>query len=389
MNLNDYLNPVSLDKPANSQLAEKSIFCRNIAIHTPDTPVVSISTYEIALVGLPETDHGNMPNMVLASDRIRASLYQLFRVNPKIRIIDLGNLKPGNTRQDTFYALRDVSAELFKNGIIIICMGGSQDLTFGTYLAFETGKIPFNLVTVDSRLDMGIIGDDIKPESFLIPILSRNRELLFSYTNLGHQKYFIDQQDLDFLDKHYHQSIRLGDIKSDITEVEPYLRDADLISIDMNSVKQSDAPGAANPSPNGFFGDEICQISRYAGLGNNCKSIGIYNIDPLSDPRDQTTHLAAQMIWYFIEGVSQRIREIPAPESKDYRKFIVNMNQLGQDIVFYKSLQTERWWFEVPVMTSPGRKPSCRIISCSHEDYNRSCNQEIPDRWWKAYKKNN
>jgi len=389
MNLNDYFDPVSLDRPANGHLAEKMIFCRNIAIHTPDTPIVSISSFKIALVGLPETDESNMPASVLSADRIRTSLYQLFRVHPKSRIIDLGNLKPGNKRQDAFYAIRDVSGELFENGIIVICLGGSQDLTFGSYLTFEAGKIPFNFVTIDSRLDMGLIGDEIKPESFLIPILSRKKELLFSYTNLGHQKYFIDQQDLDFLDRHYYQSVRLGDIKSDITEVEPYLRDADLISIDMNAVKQSDAPGAVNPSPNGFFSDEICQISRYAGLGNNCKSIGIYNIAPLSDIRDQTAHLAAQMVWYFIDGVSQRIREIPVSESKDYLKFIVNMNQLGQDIVFYKSLLTERWWFEVPVMTSHGRKPSCRIISCSHEDYNRACNQEIPDRWWKAYKKNN
>lgn len=389
MNLNDYFNPVSLDKPVNNQLAEKSIFCRNISIHTANTPIGSLAAFDIALLGLPETGNGNVPNPFLATDRIRTCLYQLFRVHPKNRIIDLGNIKPGNTKQDAYYALRDVTTELFENGLIIICLGGSQDLTFGTYLAFEAGKIPFNLVTIDTRLDMGIIGDDIRAESFLVPILSRNKELLLSYTNLGHQKYFIDQQDLDFLDKHFHQSVRLGDIKSDITEVEPYLRDADLISIDMNAVKQSDAPGASNPSPNGFFSDEICQISRYAGLGKNCKSIGIHNIDSTSDPRDHTSHLAAQMVWYFIEGVSQRIREIPVPESKDYLKFIVNMSHLGQDIAFYKSLQTERWWFEVPVVTASGNQPSCRIISCSHEDYNRACNQEIPDRWWKAYKKNN
>ncbi len=388
MNLNDYFNPVSLDKPDNNTLSERSIFCRNISINTPDTPIPESVSCDIALIGLPE-DSRDDPVEVLPADRIRSKLYQLFRIGSSLRIIDLGNLKAGNTRRDTYYALRDVSSALLEKGITIINFGGTQDLTYGSFLAFESAKHPIGFVSVDSKLDMGIIDDEIRAESYLIPVLSRNREVLLSYTNLGHQKFFVDQQDLDYLNQYFFQSIRLGDIRSNLSGVEPFLRDASLVSIDLNCVKQSDAPGTTHPSPNGFYSEEICQISRYAGLSNKISSFGIYNLAAECDSRQQTAYLSAQMIWYFIDGYSQRIVENPSPGSRDYKKFIVNMNSLEHDIVFYKSTQTERWWCEIPIQKGSGKKPKYMILSCSQEDYDRACSQEIPDRWWKAYKKIN
>jgi len=38
---------------------------------------------------------------------------------------------------------------------------------------------------------------------------------------------------------------------------------------------------------------------RYAGMSDKLSSFGIYEINPLFDNHDQTSHLAAQMIWYF------------------------------------------------------------------------------------------
>ena len=91
-------------------------------------------------------------------------------------------------------------------------MGGSQDLTYGIYLAFEKMGRKFSFVTVDSRLDMGIIDDEIKPGSYLIPILSRKKELLFNYTNIGHQTYFVDQGDVDFLKDNFHNTLPSNNI---------------------------------------------------------------------------------------------------------------------------------------------------------------------------------
>ena len=387
MNLNDYFDVVGLDRPANHHLSEKAIFCKNIYINTPDTPIKNLDQQNLALIGVPEDRSSTVRGPAQSPDIIRNQLYQLFRVNPNLKIIDLGNLKSGNKIQDTYFALRDVILELTSRNLIVVIMGGSQDLTYGIYLAFEKMGRKFSFVTVDSRLDMGIIDDEIKPESYLIPILSRKKELLFNYTNIGHQTYFVDQGDVDFLKDNFHNTLRLGDVRKDLGKVEPYLRDAGFVSIDISAVRQSDAPGSTNPSPNGFTGEEICQVSRFAGLSQQIRCLGIFNITPGTDNNNQTSHLASQALWYFMEGVSQRKEENPGSAPDAFKKFIVSLNDMDHDIIFYKSIETDRWWFEVPVLQKTRSRHI--MLSCSHEDYQKACNQEIPDRWLNAFQKLN
>ena len=387
MNLNDYFDPVSLESPTNDHLSDKAIFCRNIYIHTPDSPISRLEEFGLALIGVPEDRGAGLQGSALAPDLIRHQLYQLFRVNPALKIIDLGNLKTGNTNMDTYFALRDVILEMSAYKMITICMGGSQDLTYGIYLAHEKMDRKFSFATVDSRLDMGVIADEIRAESYLIPILSRKKELLFSYTNIGHQTYFVDHGDLDFLRDNFHNSIRLGEVRQDPGKVEPYLRDAAFLSLDMNAIRQADSPGCIKPSPNGFTGEEICQISRSAGFSHSLNTFGVFNILPVADLGEQSTHLAAQLIWYFMDGVSQRIEENPHASPDSFKKFIVSSNDMDHDIIFYKSLETDRWWFEVPVLQKSRSRHA--LVSCSFDDYQRACNHEIPDRWLNAFQKLN
>ena len=387
MNIQDYCDPVALDKPANQHLSDKAVLCRNIYIHTPDTPVKDLDKFDLALIGVPEDRSATVPGPALSPGKVRNQLYQLFHVNPKLRIVDLGNLKCGNTVQDTYFAMRDTLLELMERKLCTVILGGSQDLTYGIYLAFEKLNRKFSFVTVDSRLDMGLINDQIKPESYLIPILSRKKEILFSYSNLGHQTYFVDQGDVDFLKDNYHQTLRLGEIRQDLSRVEPILRDAGFVSLDVNSIRQSDAPGCTHPSPNGFTGEEICQISRYAGLSPLVKCFGLFNLMPDADRDEQTAQLAAQSLWYFMDGVSPRKDEHPLSAPDSFKKFIVSLNDMDHDIVFHKSLETDRWWFEVPVIHQT--KTRHVLISCSIGDYQKACSQEIPDRWLNAFQKLN
>lgn len=387
MNIQDYCDPVALEKPANHHLSDKAVLCRNIYIHTPDTPVKDLDKFNLALIGVPEERNATVKGSASAPDLIRSQLYQLFRLSPKLRIIDLGNLKCGTTVQDTYFALRDAILELIERRLTVVILGGSQDLTYGIYLAYEKLDRKFSFTTIDSRLDMGIIDDQVKPESYLIPILSRKKELLFSYSNLGHQTYFVDQSDVDFLRDNFHHSLRLGEVRSDMSKVEPILRDAGFVSLDLNSVRQSDAPGTTHPSPNGFTGEEICRISRYAGLSQTLNCFGVFNYLPLSDRDDQTAALAAQSLWYFMEGISQRKDEHPLSAPDAFKKFIVSHDDMDHDMIFYKSLETNRWWFEVPVIRQSRTRHV--FVSCSMEDYQQACNQEIPDRWHNAFQKLN
>lgn len=381
MNLNDYFNPVSLNKPEISLLPSDLTFGRKITIHTADEPIRDIGAFDIALIGVPEDKNSIVKGTDTAPDLIREKLYQLASINRKIRIIDLGNLKITSNINDTYFALRDIIQELDTHSIISVILGGSQDLTYAMDLAFMSSSCYYQLLTFDNRIDMGFKDKTITSRNYLEKILKNKDPKLFNYINLGHQVYLTPISILDSIEKKGFESIRLGVVRNNIPDNEPIIRDSSLISLDMTCIRQSDARGVTIPSSNGFFGHEICQLVRYAGSASRIKSFGLFELCSANDPDSNTSMLAAQIIWYFIEGFSLKIKEDP---QKGYsKKYIVNLSSISQEIVFYKSLKTERWWIEMPYINPMTSKNY--LISCSYNDYQMACNNEIPDRWWKAF----
>lgn len=385
MDLNDYFRPISIEKPNHFFLNQANTVGRNITVHTPNNKIGDITPYHIAILGVPEERYSSNNGTSKAPDRIRGKLYQLYRLPKKLKLIDLGNLIPGNTPQDTYFGVADILFELMNNNVFPIMLGGSQDLTYGAYLASERMKRSMNLVTIDSRIDLSTNSEEFNSQTYLNKILTGN--YLQDYTNIGHQIYFSDQEDLEYLKKLFFSVYRLGVVRSAMAEMEPILRDATMISLDICSIRQSDAPGHFSATPNGFYGEEMCQLSMYAGLSDRLSALGIFEVNPDFDQNDQTSHLAAQVLWYFIDGFANKKTEQPRDNTREFREYIVHLNEIDQDLVFYKSVKTNRWWIRTPVLEKQQGYPE--FISCSYEDYQKASNQEIPDRWWKGYQKFN
>ncbi len=384
MDLNDYFDPVSLEKPEFRLFREAYTFSHSIRINTPDTPISDIGRYNFALLGVKEDQNAFLPGAASAPDRIREKLYTLgYITGKKLRIIDLGNLKITGNINDTYFALRDIIEELISRKVVPIVFGGSQDLTYGLSLAFNNKGKFWNLTTLDSKLDFDSGNNTIRSESYLDTIFKENKDKKLNYTNIGHQLYFTPVKMLDRLENMGNESIRLGAARASLSATEPVMRDTDILSIDMSCVRQSDAPGASIPTPNGFFGHELCQLTRYAGASPRLKAIGFFEISPGQDINNHTAHLAAQAAWYFLEGATLRMPE--EPRSGGSKKFIIDMNAPDDKLVFYKSTRTDRWWIELPVADPESGKNL--LLACSYEDYQKACNHEIPDRWWKRMRK--
>lgn len=382
MLLKEYFEPVSLEKPE-EDIINQDAFCRHIYIHTSDHPIGDLHNYRIALIGVPEGRAASTDGIEMAPDIVRDKLYRLTFLEKKIPIIDLGNLKIGKEIKDTYFGLRDVLLELFSYNILPIIIGGSQDLTYGIFLAFEYLKTPYTLTTVDYRIDIELESyEKITHKNYLNTIILENKNI-FEYINIGHQACFSRIDNNDILENLFYESIRLGLIRNNLKIIEPYLRDSEILSIDFSSVKHADAPGQAVTSPNGFNADDICQIARYAGFGENLKILGMFDICPFFDQNNVTGSLAAQVIWYFLDGYSNRLNEVPTEHPEEFKKFIISFDELNT-LIFYKSLLTQRWWCEVP-----GNNLNYHIIACSEADYISANNHEIPDRWIKILKKTN
>ncbi len=386
MNFN-FLSPVQDLVLAHNELLSTQVLGRKLKIHSKRNGIPDLDDVTIAIVGVLENRNDvDYIGEEFQLSEIRKALYALFPGNWHHKVADLGDILKGESVEDTYFALQTTITILLEKKIIPIIIGGSQDLTYANYRAYDNFTPMVNVVNVDSSFDLGDSAKPIKNKSFLGKIILEEPYNLFNYSTLGYQTYFNSQEEIDLMDKLYFEAYRLGEVSNNISLVEPSMRDANIVSMDLRSVKSSEVSTRQKFSPNGFDGKEICAISRYAGISNKVSSFGIYEYKPSKDD-DATAMLLAQIIWYFIEGVSCRVKDDNFSETSKYQKFTVLIEE--QELIFYKSNQTGRWWIEIPFLPNVNNKLKRHtLLPCMHEDYNDACNGKIPERWYKAYKKN-
>jgi len=378
MDLTDYFDPVSLPRPLVRNVHAKDEFGRRLVIHTPDTPVTEVEGFDMALMGVPEERNSRNKGSLEAPDHIRRKLYSLARIRNAINIIDLGNMRPGTAPSDTLYGIRDIVFHLLENNVIPVIMGGTQDITLGCHEALMKYRGKVRLLTVDARLDMDKGEKEITSDTWLEKIMADTTGKT-GYVNLGHQEYLVSLADLDRLGRKGYHTWRVGKVRENIPYYEPLFRDAEIHSFDLAAVRQSDAPGTLNPSPNGFSGNEICQMAHFSGLSDHISVFIVSEVNPRLDVRDQTTHLAAQMIWFFTNGLAQRMKETPDPAGENFTQFVIDLTGTGHKITFLKSNRTDRWWFLTPLPDKITGKQEW--VACSYEDYLLAGKREIPERW--------
>lgn len=381
----DFLSPV--EDAAIAHLVLHSQFClgRSIRIHSEQEGFPKLKDVKIAIFGVQE-DRNSENNFGCGDNLhfIRRKFYELFPGSWKIDIADLGNVKKGNTVNDTYFAVSEIITSLLQKNIIPVILGGGQDITYVNYRAYDSLEQTVNITAVDSRFDLGNLDDELTSQSYLSKIIMQEPNNLFNYCNVGYQTYFNSQGAIQLLNELFFDTYRLGKAK-ELENIEPAFRNADIVSVDIGAVRQSDAPANNNASANGFYGEEICAISRYAGISDKVSSFGIYEYNSRLDNNHQTASLIAQMMWYFIEGVSLRAKDYPFSGKENYQKFTVLMED-DDPMVFYKSHKTGRWWMEINILSDNKYKRHA-LIPCTYKDYKDATNEKIPEKWYKALKK--
>ncbi|MDX5423198.1 MAG: formimidoylglutamase [Hymenobacteraceae bacterium] len=339
---------------------------------------------DIALIGVNETrGRSNTedipePNPAPAPARvIRKKLYSLLKGSGRCQIVDLGNLRPGITLEDTYLRLKEIVEVLISHNTIPVILGGSHDLEYGQYLGYEHLERVVNMVTVDSSVDMTEDTEVAPNKKQLRQILMHEPNYLFSLGQIGYQSYLVEPEVMATLEKLHFEAYRVGEVHRNVQEMEPVVRVADLLTFDISAIRHQDAPGYQPANPFGLTGEEACQICWYAGLNDTLTSLGIYEYDPELDDRELTAMTVATMIWYFIEGFYHRKNEVNF-NSRNFTKYAVAFDENPDRMIFYKSKSSEKWWLEVePLSEDKGS----RIVPCSYEDYLQAIKGEVPNRW--------
>ena len=381
----DFLTPIEDSLAVHLALQSSACLGKKIQIHSHQEGFPDLENVQIAIFGVNE-DRNSQDNFGCGENLmiVREKLYQLFPGKWHTNIADLGTIEKGNQVSDTYFAVKEITTFLLKNNIIPIIIGGGQDITYINYRAYDALEQSVNITAVDSRFDLGNLEEELTSQSYLSKIIMQEPNNLFNYSNVGYQTYFNSQEEIRLLDNLFFDTYRLGEAKM-LENIEPAFRNSDIVSIDIGALRQSEAPANNNSSPNGFYGEEICAISRYAGLSDKVSSFGIYEYNSKHDNNGQTAHLIAQMIWYFIEGVNFRVKDYPFSGKENYQKFTVLLEE-DEPLLFYKSNKSGRWWIEINILSNNKYKRHA-LIPCTYKDYTDATKQVIPEKWYKAMRK--
>jgi formiminoglutamase len=278
---------------------------------------------------------------------------------------------------ETYTRISEVCRMLLEQNTLPIILGGSHDLDIGQYRGYEDLQKLVSFLNVDAFIDLE---EGIHPSlsrQHIHKILLHEPNYLFSYTHLAHQSYLVDPSSASVLERLYFEAYRVGQLRTNLQEMEPAIRNADLLSFDVTAIKSSDAPGNNNAQPFGLTGEEACQLCWYAGMNEKLSSAGFYEYNPaVDDERKKTASVVATMVWYFIEGFYHR-KDEQNFKTNDFLKFKVSMPVEPEVLTFYKSKVTERWWMEVH-NPSGGRNS---IVPCTYSDYQMASKGDLPERY--------
>lgn len=383
----EFLSPVSKTVLAHREIQSEHALGPKMQVYSKEGDFPDLSACDIAILGVAEDRRSeNYMGRSFDFDRIRMALYGLFPGSWHVDLADLGDIQAGESVEDTYFALKQVVFELHKQKVIPIILGGSQDLVYANYRAYDDHGSMVNLVNVDSRFDLGDADLPISNTSYVGKMVVDKPYNLFNYSNIGYQTYFNSADEISLIERLYFDAHRLGSVAANINTVEPIMRDADIVCLDITAIKSSELSHEHSFMPNGFDGREICAVARYAGISNRVSSFGIYELAGCKDA-GRAAMLVAQIVWYFTEGVNFRVDDGNFSNESEYLTYKVPVDD--QILIFKKSKKTLRWWIELPFISNVNNKLKRHtLLPCTYSDYESACNQIIPDRWYKARRKN-
>ncbi|HTQ65256.1 MAG TPA: formimidoylglutamase [Puia sp.] len=366
----DFLDPIDIQEfPPNEEYKDGQIG-KKIAAYDNEFP--DLLHADVILVGCKEERGARKGKTNYnAPDVIREQFYRLYYWHTDVKLADVGNIKTGATIADTYAAMKTVIMELIGIGKTVVILGGSHDLTLSQYNSYAVKKKIIEVTCVDALIDINI-DSAFKNENFLMEMLTDEPNYIHHYNHIGFQSYYVHPNMLETMDKLRFDCFRVGNVKENIDEMEPVIRNTNLFSFDISAISNAYAP-ANSISPNGFNGEEACTLMRYAGLSPNVNTIGIYGYTPEKDKDNLTAKQIAQMIWYLLDGKSKGRREAALNEKDSFIEYHTAFAEV--QTIFLQSKKTNRWWMQLPDQ---------KYIACSYNDYLIASSNEIPERWLRA-----
>ena len=374
----DLLKPVSdsLIDELNENYLQGSIY-KKLAIHSSSFGIPDLESTNVCIIGLDEYRNSFFQSATQDLDSLRREFYKLKFSNWKLSISDLGNLPNGNTVDDTYHALYEICKELLSKKIVLIIIGGSNDLIYPIFKSFDSYSNKVNIVSIDNQFDLYQESELVSGRTYMNKIIIDDSNSLNDFTNIGYQRHLCSHDELQLMEKLFFEYISLGEISENNMKAEPIMRNSNIVGFDMKSLSFSASFDQTQGNPNGIDPRLACILTKYAGQSNKTNFLGLFELSN----NKVSSKLYSEIIWYFLDGVDKRIIESDFNDSQTFNKYIVQTS--GRDIIFYKSKISEKWW----MLVDTSKNKSISYLPCLESDYLEALNDNIPIRWLKATKR--
>ena len=369
MELNLYFDAVNFSMFAeNSRQNWKQTLGAVVEKNTRALNDKNFSKTDVAIIGIPFSTRDDDCEAANIPDSIRKELYSL-AIPGKVNIIDLGDLKQACSPYGNYLALRDVTGYLSESEVTALVIGGSEDFGYGICQAFREDKF-FSFTIIDALLDVKKGVEKHSPDNYLTRIFNACPDI-FQFSLLGYQRHYISPKLFSKI-KGIKRCVGLGELRSNVALAESIFRNSDFAAVDFSTLKYSDTFGKKH-LPNGLTGEEICQLTKYAGLNRRIKALALFEVS--GNGSEINIKLAAQAAWYFIEGLGNQ--NFYTHEDKEaFEEHAVEVAQVENPLVFYRNIKTGQWWMQFRTLND-----SFIYLACSEQEYWEATQNEIPEIW--------
>lgn len=200
-----------------------------------------------------------------------------------------------------------------------------------------------------------------------LSILSNRLLTSMPCDHIGYQRHLVNYKELISFDLATYQSLSLGKLHNEVYMSEPMLRNKTCIFLDLAILKSSEAKNVTHAVPTGINSELLAQIGNALGKATNLKYLAI---NPSStEPDKGVNEIIATFLWYFLEARKNRIEEHPR-EDDHFNRYIVQSLALDEDIEFYKSEISQKWWVKI----------RDHFIPSTLEEYDQAMASEVPLR---------
>ncbi len=230
-----------------------------------------------------------------APEKIREKLSSLAYTSP---IFDAGSVEGTEDLETSQKILGKAVSELLSHNNFPVILGGGHETVYGHYLgvrdAYKDKRIA--VLNIDAHFDLR--NEEKSSGTMFYEMLSEDDNI--DYFVIGIQPFSNTKSLYENAEKFNVKYWTLDELRTDsyLSAIKTALEDYDYVfmTLCMDSIQQSYAPGTSAPAPNGFTAEEIIKTVKYFASLENLSSFDISEVSPPLDIDDRTSSLAALIV---------------------------------------------------------------------------------------------